>query len=173
MPLGMPPPSYKKRPPPPLTKNQTPPPHEPGALAKPCSRPSPPPPPCRSAGGVPGNPLLPLPNWSKGRKTSLICTCDRLQGRCPFVASNLHHDLEVGERSTTSTTRIVLVKLSVFEGESFSNRYKLSPRCDLCSCNRRKNFCFLCNEPISGIRASSIRRCFVRLEHIEMWALIL
>ena len=58
----------------------------------------------------PRNPLLPLPNWSKGRRSSLICTCDRLRRRCPFVASSLHHDLEVGECSTTSPTRIVLVK---------------------------------------------------------------
>ena len=63
------------------------------------------------------------------------------------MASNLHHDLEVGERSTTSTTRIVLVKLSVFEGESFSNRYKLSSRCDLGSCNRRKIFVFYATNP--------------------------
>ena len=43
---------------------------------------SPPPPPCRSAVGVPEDPLLPLPNWSKGRRSSSSCTCDRLWKRC-------------------------------------------------------------------------------------------
>src|SRR4051812_14626387 len=32
---------------------------------------------------------------------------------------------------STSPTKIVLVNTSVFEGESFPNRYKLSPRYDL------------------------------------------
>src|SRR3954466_12878064 len=50
------------------------------------SKPSPPPPLCCSAAGVPEDPLLPLPNWSKGRRSSLIRTCDRLRRRCPFVA---------------------------------------------------------------------------------------
>ena len=47
---------------------------------------SPPPPPCRSAAEVPEDPLLPLPNWSKGRRSSSNRTCDRVRRRCPFVA---------------------------------------------------------------------------------------
>ena len=61
--------------------------HEYGAQAKPYSRSSTPaPPPCRSAAGVPEDPLLPLPNWSKGRRSSSNRTCDRVRRRCPFVA---------------------------------------------------------------------------------------
>ena len=60
--------------------------HERGAQAKPCSRTSPPPPPWRRGVGVPGDPLLPLPNWSKGRRSSSDRTCDRLRRCCPFVA---------------------------------------------------------------------------------------
>ena len=47
---------------------------------------SPPPPPCRSAAGVPEDPLLPLPNWRKGRRSSSNRTCDRVRRCCPFVA---------------------------------------------------------------------------------------
>ena len=61
--------------------------HEYGAQEKPYSRSSPPPsPPCRSAAGVPEDPLLPLPNWSKGRRSSSDRTCDRSRMRSPFVA---------------------------------------------------------------------------------------
>ena len=141
---------------------------------KPYPRSSPSPPPlCCSAAGVPEDLLLPLPNWSKGRRSSSSRTCDRIRRCCPFVAPIFITTLRSASDRLHHPREPFSLNLLVFEGESFSNRYKLSPRCDLGCCNRRKFFCFLCIEPISGIRASSMRRCFVRLEHIEMWALIL
>ena len=35
---------------------------------------------------VPEDPLLPLPTGARGRRSSPFRTCDRVRGRCPFVA---------------------------------------------------------------------------------------
>src|SRR3954471_11716401 len=114
---------------------------------KPCSRPSPPPPLCCSAAGVPEDPLLPLPNWSKGRRSSSSRTCDRVRRRCPFVALIFITTLRSASDRLHHPREPFSLKLFVFEGESFSNRYKLSPRCDLGSCNRRKIFVFYATNP--------------------------
>jgi hypothetical protein len=41
----------------------------------------------------------------------------------------------------------------------------------LCSCV--EIFCFPCYKPISDIRAISMRSWYARLEHMEMWALVI
>lgn len=55
------------------------------AYEKHCSKFSPPPPLCRSVAGVPEDPLLLLPNWSKVLRSSSDRTCDRVRRRCLFV----------------------------------------------------------------------------------------
>ena len=89
---------------------------------------SPPPaPPCRNVVRVHKDPLLPLPNWSKGRRSSSSCTCDRLRKRCLLQRSSSRSwDRQVNVYITHENCS--RWTLSVFEGESFPNRYKLSPR---------------------------------------------
>ena len=125
--------------------------HEYGAQEKPYSRSSPPPsPPCRSAAGVPEDPLLPLPNWSKGRRSSSDRTCDRSRMRCPFVALifatlrsgvyTLHHPrLFAGTLSRFRSSRV-----SPYETVT-SNLLDMILVC----CKPQEKFCFLCNEPFS------------------------
>ena len=63
----------------------------------------------------------------------------------------------------------------------FLSRCSASSRLDLGFCRldlllfvlRRNFFVFYATNPISGIRAGSMRRCVARVEHNGLWALIL
>lgn len=115
------------------------------------------------------------PAGTRDRRSSSSRTCDRVRKCCPFAALIFTTLRLASDRLHQPRETFSLTKLSVCEGESFQNRYQYLLDLILACLwlQPQENFCFLCNEPFSGIRARFMRRCFVRLEHIWMWALMI
>src|SRR6266540_7002622 len=141
---------------------------------------SPPTPPRRSAVGVSRWILyFRCPAGMRDRRSSSSCTCDRVRRCCPFAALVFITILRSASDPLHRPREPFSLKLCVFKGELIlTTVYPLlaSSRFDLGAfvvATVGIFFCFLCNELISGTRAVSMRRCFVRLEHICMWALMI
>ena len=123
----------------------------------------------RAAGDSDGSTTsdAPLDRGNGGHHQAVRVTEYGVAARC---SAHLH-DLEIGEWTTSSSTRIILETLTVFEGEfSWNLAYPLltSTRLDLgvLAVLTVGIFCFLNYKPISGIRAVSMHRCFAWVEHI-------
>jgi hypothetical protein len=138
---------------------------------------------------VSGGSLLPLPRWTEGVEESTTShTCDWVWRRRRLWRRV--HDLEIVKWTTISTTSSERLR-RLRASSSRLHRQRLCgnviPATGLrwlvsvatisymflasFVFMRRKNFVFY--EPISGIRAISMRSWYARLEHMEIWALMI
>ena len=134
----------------------------------------PPPPPCRSAVGVSKDPLLPPPNWSKGRRSSSSYTCDRLWKRCLLKRSSSRSwDWKVNIYITHENWSHWKFRSSRVSPSQTVTSYLLDMILAVFVAIHRKVFVFHVAIPSMVSWVVSMCRFFVQLEHIWMWSLMI